>query len=346
MSWRAQLRADSLPWLLEPESAGVRYLALRDLLDCPPDDPELSSSRRRAHREGPIATVLERMEPGGYWVKPNAGYNPKYRSTHWSVILLAQLGASVHEDQRVASACEYVLDHALTPGGQFSYNGAPSGTIDCLQGNLCWALLELDCEDPRLDAAFEWLARSITGEGVAPVGDREAPIHYFGYKCGPNFSCSANNRLPCAWGAVNEMLALGRLPRERRTPLIRRAIEQGVQFLFSVDPATAAYPTPRSDKPNRSWWKFGFPVFYVTDVLQNVEALARLGYGKDPRLANALANVREKQDALGRWALDYDYAGKTWVDFGEKKQPGKWVTLRALRALKTATEVNPTSTAQ
>jgi len=44
--------------------------------------------------------------------------------------------------------------------------------------------------------------------------------------------------------------------------------------------------------------------------------------------------IREKQDAHGRWALDYDYAGKTWVDFGAKKQPNKWVTLRALRVLK------------
>jgi hypothetical protein len=75
-------------------------------------------------------------------------------------------------------------------------------------------------------------------------------------------------------------------------------------------------------------------VFYVTDLLQNVEALARLGCGGDPRLANALAIVREKQDAQGRWPLEYSYAGKTWVDFGPKKQPNKWVTLRALRVLK------------
>ena len=46
--------------------------------------------------------------------------------------------------------------------------GAPSGTIDCLQGNLCWALLELGCDDPRLDGAFDWMARTVTGEGMAP----------------------------------------------------------------------------------------------------------------------------------------------------------------------------------
>jgi hypothetical protein len=32
--------------------------------------------------------------------------------------------------------------------------------------------------------------------------------------------------------------------------------------------------------------------------------------------------------------LEYDYTSKTWVDIGIKKQPNKWVTLRALRVLK------------
>ena len=130
------------------------------------------------------------------------------------------------------------------------------------------------------------------------------------------------------------MLALGKLPKKKHTPVMKRAIQQGVEFLFSVDPAEAAYPTGFSNKPSGNWWKFGFPVFYVTDLLQIVEALAALGYSNDPRLAHALELVRDKQDADGRWAQDYYYTGKTWVDFGVKKQSNKWVTLRALRALK------------
>jgi len=58
-------------------------------------------------------------------------------------------------------------------------------------------------------------------------------------------------------------------------------------------------------------------------------------------LQAAVRLVRDKQDALGRWSLEYDYAGKTWVDFGARKQPSKWVTLRALRALKTVSQSRP-----
>lgn len=334
MSWQKQLNGDPLPWLLEKDSPGVRYLALRDLLDVPDKDRELRSARARAHKQGPIATILGKMDSEGFWVKPGPGYNPKYRSTVWSMIMLAQLGGSVEQDKRIAVACKYILDHALVSGGKFSLTGAPSGTIDCLQGNMCWALLELGCEDQRLESAFEWMARSLTGEGVAPMQDRDAEVRYYAGKCGPDFACGANNKLPCAWGAVKVMLAFGKWQGKRRTPLIKRAIKQGIDFLFGTDPAAAAYPTGWSAKPSGNWWKFGFPVFYVTDLLQTVEALVALGYGPDPRLKNALGRIREKQDTGGRWSLEYDYFGKTWVDWGAKKQPNKWVTLRALRVLK------------
>jgi hypothetical protein len=335
MTWQAQLNADPLPWLLEADDPGVRYLALRDLADHA-RPAELRAARLQAHTEGPIAAVLKRLNKAGYWAAPGPGYNPKYRATVWSIILLAQLGASADDDPRIAQACAYLLDHGLAAGGQFTASGAASGTADCMQGNLCWAMLELGYEDPRLDKAFDWMARTVSGEGIAPITDRAAPVRYYAGKCGPTFACGANNKLPCAWGGVKVMLALARLPKTRRTPVVKRAIAHGIDFFFSVDPADATYPSGWAPKPSGNWWKFGFPVFYVTDLLQVAEALAALGYGGDPRLKRTLKLIRDKQDAEGRWPLEYDYAGKTWVDFGAKKKPNKWVTLRALRVLKAA----------
>jgi hypothetical protein len=338
MSWQSQLRGDSVSWLLQSDSANIRYLALRDLLDHSPDDESLKIARRTAHQDGPIAFILDQMKKEGYWITPGPGYNPKYRSTVWAMILLAQLGASVAEDARIAQACDYLLSHGLAAGGQFTTttSGAPSGTVDCLQGNLLWSLVEMGCTDPRLDSAYEWMARTVTGDGIALKEEKDAPIRYYAYKCGPNFACGVNGSLPCAWGAVKVMLALASLPVHKRSDLIQRAIQQGVDFLFSVDPATADYPTRTGEKPNRSWWKFGFPVFYVTDILQIAEALVKLGYGHNPRLARTLEFIRSRQDEQGRWLQEYEYRGKTWLEFGEKKQPNPWVTLRALRVLKAA----------
>lgn len=130
------------------------------------------------------------------------------------------------------------------------------------------------------------------------------------------------------------MLAFSKLPVKRRTSLIKKAIEHGVEFFLAIDLATAKYPTRDHSKPDRAWWKFGFPVFYVTDLLQLAEAFVGLGYAGDPRLSNTLNLIREKQDSEGRLLLEYDYTGKTWVNFGIKKEPNKWVTVRVLRIFK------------
>jgi hypothetical protein len=217
-------------------------------------------------------------------------------------------------------------------------NAKRSGLIHCLQGNLCSSLLELGYEsDPRLIEALDWLARSITAEGIALSSERDVAIRYLrSGNSGPNFLCSANDHKPCAWGAVPAMEALSKVPEKMRTPPIDSALKMGSEFLLSHDPSVADYPMGWSEKPNRSWFRFGYPLGYVTDILRNIEVLCALGYGHDPRLKNALDLIQSKSDFEGRWNLEYTYNGKTWVDVEEKGKPSKWVTLRARRALRRA----------
>jgi hypothetical protein len=252
MNKPTQSTFNSLSWLLEPDEPGVRYLALRDLLDVPCDDAELKAARKAAHRDGPIAAVLGKMEQSGFWVRPGPGYSAKYRSTVWALILLAQLGASIEEDERIERACAYLLDHALTDGGQFTPNDSASGTIDCLQGNLCWTLVQLGCDDARLKTAVEWMARSVTGEGLAPATDKTAEVRYYADKCGPTFACGWNNRLPRV-GRRQVMLAFSAWPMKRRTPLIKRGRRCG----FCWRQIQPRRPIPSNWQFSRNWWKFG-----------------------------------------------------------------------------------------
>lgn len=121
--------------------------------------------------------------------------------------------------------------------------------------------------------------------------------------------------------------------------MMNQAIKRGIDFFFTVDPASARYPCGYAANPSHDWWKFGFPVFYITDLLQLAEVLVNLGYGSDPRLQNTIAVIKNKQDPEGCWKLEFSYAGKIWNDFGEKKQPNPWVTIRALRVLKKIYEI-------
>ncbi|MCK4724746.1 MAG: hypothetical protein KAT29_03045 [Anaerolineales bacterium] len=336
MNWIKQLLSDPTNWLLEDDDQypGVRYLTLKDVLGKSADDPEVIQAQNKVMTHGVVPAILHEQHQDGYWCEAGPGYYPKYRGTVWQVCHLAQFGAD-GTHKRVKKACDYVLDHARSEYGGFSMNGQKSGMIQCLQGNLGAAFLDLkQGDDKRLQEALNWLANSITGDEIAPAEDRNAsPRYYRSGNSGPGFHCSANDHLPCAWGAVKAMSALTKIPEGNRTREIQKAINQGVEFLFSCNPATAEYPMGYASKPNRSWFKFGYPIGYVTDVLQIIEVLANLGYGNDPRLQPALELITAKSDQQGRWNLEYTYNGKTWVHVEELKKPSKWVTLRVMRVL-------------
>lgn len=324
----------AVEWLLERENPGVRAFTLRDLLGAPADDPEVRAARRLTVRRSPVKPILDAMRPEGFWVKRGPGYAPKYTGTVWQVIFLGQFGAD-GEDRRVRRAAEHVLEHSRSVLGGFSATGAPGGMIHCLQGNLAASLLELGFgHDPRLQQAIDWLVQSVTGEGIAPASSKGETRYYRSGNSGPEFRCAANNHKPCAWGAIPALDALSRIPSRSRTAAMRRAIAAGVNFLLSHDPAKADYPMGYGQRPNGSWFKFGFPMGYVTDALRNAEVLVALGQGRDPRLGDLARLILSKRDAEGRWSLEYSYEGKTWFNLGPKRAPNKWVTLRALRALK------------
>jgi hypothetical protein len=329
--WRRKLNDDPIPWLLEPdpENPSVRYFALRELLDRPENAPEVQAARAAIMETGPVPAILDAQYPDGYWVKPGGGYSPKYRSTVWQIIFLAELGADP-ADERVRRGCEYLLSHSIAANGAFSVyqKPIPSGCIPCLNGNLLYALQRLGYgDDPRVQAALDWLVRAITGEG---------DFRYLkSGTSGPCFACSANQGQPCGWGANKAMKALLAVPLEQRTPAMQRALEVGAEFLLSRDPAVADYPYTK--RVSSTWFKFGFPLTYWSDVLETTAVLMELGYGEDSRLSNALQLILSKQNAQGRWKLENALSGKMWADIEQKGRPSKWVTLRVLRVLKRGT---------
>jgi hypothetical protein len=328
LRWQQGLKEDPLAWLLEPDpvNPAVRYFTLRDVLDRPENDPQVRQARTEIMTSGPVPIILTAQHPDGYWVKPGGGYAPSYRATIWQIIFLAELGANP-TDERVKRGCEYLLRHSIAANGAFSMSQrpVPSSTVHCLNGDLIYALLRLGyADDPRLQAALDWQVRAITGQGQIR--------YYKSGTTGPDFSCTANGALPCAWGAIKAMKTLLAVPAGIRTPAMQQAIKVGAEFLLSRNPAVADYPY--LERINSSWFKFSFPLSYRSDVLENTAVLVDLGFGRDARLSDVFRLILSKQDSQGRWSMENTLNGKMWVDIEQKGQPSKWVTLRALRVLK------------
>ena len=325
-AWRSALRGDPLPWLLERDDPAIRHLALTQLLDEPADAPTVRRARAAAMRTDPIASILDAMQPEGWWVRPDGAYSRKYTGYFWPLMFLEQMGADPR-DRRLQRACRYTLEAGQAPGGGFGWAVRDGAVAHCLTGNVLRSLIVFGhLDDPAVRRGIAWETGAITGEGH----ERWHPAA----TSGPGFACGVNGGLPCAWGAVKAVRALAVIPPRRRTRAVRAALHAGAAFLLSVPPETADYPT--DTRISSTWFKLGFPSAYMADVLQVGEALADLGMARDPRLRGLVDLVLTRQHPDGRYVNAYPYRGRLWSDVDAPGVPSKWVTLRVARFLKAA----------
>ena len=319
---------DTITWLLEEDNPNVRYLTLRYLLSRPEDDPQLRRTREDIMQADPVATILEAQQAEGYWVRSGGGFSPSYTSSLYQIYFLAELGA-LPEDERVQRGCEYFLNNGLASSGgvSMSRKPVPSSVVHCMNGDLLASLIRLGRgDDPRVQRMLEWQINAILDIGGVKFQKSAT--------CAPNFACGNNAGAPCAWGSVKALKGLSAVPETHRTPELQEALQRGADLLLSVDPVNGAYPG--DIERSATWFTFGFPMIYRTDVLEAASLLAGLGYGQDPRLDSTFDLIMEKRNSEGRWILEKSLNGKMWCDIEEKKQPSKWITYRALRALKMA----------
>jgi hypothetical protein len=321
MNCQTEVREQILDWLLEEDNAAVRYNTLKYLLGR--EDASLEDARGEAMKSGPIPAILGKMRAPEYSLKLPEFYKDKYRGLSWQLLILAELGAD-GRDARIRNYCEYLFASSQERAeGGFSMEtsaklggGRKGSTIPCLTGNMIFCLCRLGLSgDERVLRAAQWLAerqRHDDGDGVP--SDRPA--------CWGNHSCYM--------GAVKALKGFAEIPPEKRSAAVRRSIERGAEFLLKHHVYKQSHDLSKPMKPG--WTKFSFPLMYQTDALEMLLILGRLGI-RDERMREAAQLVESKRDERGRWENTAPLAGKFLVEI-EPKGQSKWITLRALEALK------------
>ncbi len=328
--WKTMLKADPTDWLLEKENPSVRYFTLRDILDRPDDEPETAEAAREIMRTGLVPELLLKMSGLSYIKEYPRFYTCKYEGLVWQTILLAELGARA--DKQIRDQCEYLLAHSQeTEDGGFSMHeavktggGRITEVIPCLTGNLVWSLIRLGySDDPRVQKGIGWLVKFMVYNDGSEETPQVPPYDKYEMCWG---------RHTCHMGVVKALKAFGAVPAEKRTGEINDAIGKAAEFLLIHHIYKQSHDLGRVSKPG--WRKFGFPLMYQTDVLEILDILTALGMA-DSRMDEALELVVSKQDGAGRWILENTYSSdRLLIPTGQKGEPSKWLTLRAMRVLK------------
>lgn len=302
--WQDKLKDDPIPWLLEPENPSARYLALRHLLDSGERDPQVAEARAAIPEWPPVREILARMDPVDFWGRAERPFYGGAVGTHATLNLLADLGAP--RLPQLEAACENLFEHGQHASGGFTYDGTSGHTFLCYTGNSIRTLLYFGYHGgPRLERAITYLfERSATPGGL---------------------TCPYAGGDECQWGITKALKAFAALPAADRTSDRMSAIQTLADAVLDHQFNFAGCDS--------RWLNFGFPLDYQSDLIELCDALARLDYDPDPRLGQLLDMVLAAQTSKGRWLKQY---GTRALRTEKKGQPSKWVTIRALRALKHA----------
>ncbi|MGY5881352.1 MAG: hypothetical protein RTV31_13955 [Candidatus Thorarchaeota archaeon] len=326
MSWEEFVKQDTIDWLLGPENPSVRFWALQQLEKKSPDNPEVVEAQDAVMVSSCLRAMLKEQEKEGQWGKYNDMYLPKYTATTHTLLILAELGAK--RIPKIEKAVEHLFMYQRDSGHFLrdlpkTDKGRASVVKDacCLDGNiLCYLIHFGYLNDPRTKKLIDFQIEYHSDD----VG---------GWKCRA-FPIVAEKVFPenCFMGGIKVLKALSQIPEKKRSTDITRIIKQEVDVIFDNEVFKYLKNPDGSRKEKAGWKRFGFPLFYQSDVLEVLDVLTALGV-KDERMQESIDLVLNSRNDEGTWDLKNTYNGKMYCEFDEKNKPSKWITLRAARVL-------------
>ena len=349
--WTKVLKGDPLKWLTSADNHPVRYQTLIHLLDYSTDHPDVLEMRGLISSDPKVARILSKQSRDGHWESSTEPYKPKYKSSYWQVMILGMLGLE-RSNLNVERAVEHVFQFQHEKGGFAEYGEAGArrkyqrmkekllkkgqkpptedqwtqekvhdSQLTCLTGNVCLALVRLGYgSDRRVKRALRWLVNVQNEDG--------------GWLC-PYWGAHKDDRHGCFMGTITPLDAFSEMPANDRPPDMIDSLDAGVEFLLM-------HRLFRADHHgfkviNESWLELGFPQFFY-DLLRGLSVVCKAGYADDERIDEALRILLDKQLADGSWILESSPIGRMQTNLEQKGRPSKWVTLEALRVVKSVYE--------
>jgi hypothetical protein len=307
-------RMTVLDWLLDSDPA-LRWQVLRDLCDAPAEVVRVE--RARVATEGWGARLLALRGDDGQWAggacfpadfRGDFSQGQPWTSTLPALTLLRDLGIEPNAEP-VRETVGLVRENC-----RWEHAGQPffAGEVEpCINGRTVaiGAYFGVDVDG---------IVERLLGEQLADGG----------------WNCEAENGSVRASFATTICVLEGLLEHERATggsPRSVAARREGQQYLLD---RRLFRRLSTGEVVDPDWLRLSFPTWWHYDVLRALDYFRAAGGALDPRLAEAVAMLRSKQQPDGTWLLENTHPGAVHFSMEDGDgQPSRWNTLRALRVL-------------
>jgi hypothetical protein len=327
MEWKDNLKADPTDWLLSESNPSVRLWVLKELFDKKDNSAQVKQAQDQVMKSNEVTSIFSAQEPGGYWVHREDMYLPKYKATTHQLLILAEMGAT--RTHMIEKAIEHVFQfqrnngHFLTKLPK-SKRGKDSVVKDgcCFDGNILYYLSHFGyLGDPRTKRLLEFINNYYDKENT-------------GWKCRAYpINPQAVFPINCYMGAIKILKAFSWIPESKRCFEMNEIIFKETEKILENRVFKYLRNPDGTRKDKAGWKRFGFPLFYQSDLLEVMDTLTRLNI-KDDRMQDSINIIHETQQKDGKWLLKDTFNGKMWVDIEKKNKPSRWITLRAMRVLR------------
>jgi len=243
-------------------------------------------------------------------------YVPNYKSTLWTLILLADLKADP-KDKRFLKPLKIITEHFLNKQiGIFSL-GKSHFPIPCLNGNMIYLHSYFQSgEEEIINRVVDFFApyqRFDDGDFVTPSS--------FPY-CS-NRSCYGKHT--CYWGVVKLLKGLSFIPADKRSENAKDLIKKCVDFILLHEVCYSSHN--KTNFIHTIIKQLAFPNMYESDFLEILWLLKREQV-KSENMKKALNLLKSKMDSESTWKIERKIKDLI-IPIGKKNYGNELITNRA-----------------
>jgi hypothetical protein len=298
---------DVVAWLLRGDAA-VQYRTWRDLLGR--DDTALQD---RIATEGEGAALLDADGGAGHWGR--GFYQPKWTSSHYTLLELKNLGVSGLAP-RARHVVRLILEQEKGSDGGLNASRTVRPSDACVNGMALNYASYFGAEEDALAGIVDFLLGQRMGDG--------------GFNCRFNQGGARHGSVHTTVCVIEGVTEYERSGYRYRVDELRTARAGATEFLLRHH----LYRSERSGEPIRAeFTRLHHPARWHFDILRGLESLVDSGTAYDVRMDDALRALASRRAPDGRWAANSPYPGDTHIPLPHAGQPNRWITLIAARVL-------------
>jgi hypothetical protein len=247
-------------------------------------------------------------------------YSPNFKSTLWTLLLLADIKAPV-ETPQIKPSIRLVRDHFYDPeNGIFGFPGRTRFPIPCLNGNMLYLHHYFEqFYSEALDKTIGFFAAHQRFDD----GNFKTPKSY-PYRS----NCYCYGKHTCYWGVTKLLKGISFVPKIQRTREAQQLIENCIDFVLHHEVCFSSHR--RGNFLHRDIGRLTFPNFYKSDFLEILWLLSKEGV-RDKRMSRSLELLRSKMKTGGFWELEKSM--NIIVSIGQKDYANAFITERANEVL-------------